>query len=155
LKLVVTSFKPHVSWLFHAKIDVLIRGGGRVTFHKYDTSSGSCPGCHPEQSHEDHYTIPMNLWVMVGSQRKIDLSDFCGDSKNYPGVPVGCSRSSRKCEELLAMSSESNVKRHTANARAILELQLPDCKGSWFADDYRHLRYSDWDVALPMPATTA
>jgi hypothetical protein len=28
--------------------------------------------------------------------------------------------------------------------------QLPDCKGSWFSEKYRHLRYSDWTRVMPV-----
>jgi len=34
--------------------------------------------------------------------------------------------------------------------RAIPTLELPGCDGSWFSVKFQHLRYTDWDVALPV-----
>ena len=52
-------------------------------------------------------------------------------------------------DELLSCLCEADRQRHTNNARAIAELDLPDCKESWFSPSYRHLRHCDWGAVLP------
>ncbi len=36
------------------------------------------------------------------------------------------------------------------NAHAIAEQKLPRCKGSWFSLEFRHLRYINWTIVLPV-----
>ena len=53
--------------------------------------------------------------------------------------------------DVLCNLLDENVRlRQQCNAEAISELQLPDCKGSWFSEKYRHLRYSDWTRVMPV-----
>jgi len=52
-------------------------------------------------------------------------------------------------EEIMVNVDASVRNRHDAIARAIRELELPGCSGSWFAADLMHLRLVDWGLALP------
>jgi len=51
---------------------------------------------------------------------------------------------------ILARVSETVAQRQKHNAAAISRLQLPDCVDSWFSEDYRHLRYTNWIVVMPV-----
>ena len=53
-------------------------------------------------------------------------------------------------DELLRQVSASAQNRHDNNAHAIAELKLPGCEGSWFSPEFRHLRYIDWTIVLPV-----
>ncbi len=64
-----------------------------------------------------------------------------GGSNAYPHPPM---------DFILARVSETVAQRQKDNAAANSRLQLPGCVDSWFADDYRHLRYTAWDVVLPI-----
>ena len=39
----------------------------------------------------DDEDIPMDVWTFNGEQ-EFQLADFCGNTKAFPGVPVGKSR---------------------------------------------------------------
>jgi hypothetical protein len=52
---------------------------------------------HHASTKSDNVTIPMNQWVRVATLEEITLQGFVGDSPNYPGVPVGHSRSRPPC----------------------------------------------------------
>jgi hypothetical protein len=53
-------------------------------------------------------------------------------------------------EELEGHLSLTERQRHESNAQAIDELKLPGCEGSWFSPEFRHLRYINWTVVLPV-----
>ena len=57
------------------------------------------------------------------------------------------------CDTIFSRVSEATLDRHKKNAEAIETLELPGCINSWFSIDYRHLRYVDWAVVLPILAT--
>ena len=57
------------------------------------------------------------------------------------------------CDTIFSRVSEATLDRHKKNAEAIETLELPGCIDSWFSIDYRHLRYVDWAVVLPILTT--
>ena len=57
------------------------------------------------------------------------------------------------CDTIFSRVSEATLDRHKKNAEAIETLELPGCINSWFSIDYRHLRYVDWAVVLPILTT--
>jgi hypothetical protein len=54
------------------------------------------------------------------------------------------------CDTIFSRVSEATLDRHKKNAEAIETLELPGCINSWFSIDYRHLRYVNWAVVLPI-----